>query len=130
MTWITWLALPVIAAFLALMLRKHQPEQALVVGLVAGALLFALVLTQAQPVFSALENLLGSTGLPNEYGKSLFKALGVCLLTQLSADACRDAGETGLAGKAELVGKIALLILALPLFESIAQTSAALINGA
>lgn len=125
----TWLVLPVIAAFLALLLRKHQPEQALAVGLVAGALLLTLVLTQAQPILASINGLLENTGLPTEYGERLFKALGICLLTQLSADACRDAGEAGLAGKAEFTGKIALLILALPLFESIAETSAALING-
>ena len=129
MTWTALLAVLAAAAFLALFIRKYQPEYALLIGLVTGALVLVTVITQAQPLFSTLNRLLESAGLPGEYGTRLFKALGICLLTQLSADACRDAGENGLAGKAELVGKISLLILARPLFESIAQMSAALING-
>ena len=117
-----------VAAFLALLLRRYQPEYTLLIGLVAGALVLTTAITQAQPLFAAVNRLLSAAGLPGEYGTRLIKALGICLLTQLSADACRDAGEAGLAGKAELVGKLALLILALPLFESIAQTSAALMN--
>lgn len=129
MKWTALLMALAVAGFLALLLRRHQPEYALLIGLTAGALVLTVAITQAQPLFSTVNRLLEAAGLPGEYGARLFKALGICLLTQLSADACRDAGEAGLAGKAELVGKISLLLLALPLFESIAQTSASLIGG-
>ena len=92
----------VIAAFLAVLLRQQRPEQAMAVGLVAGVGILALVLTRAVPAFSSIKELLDASSLPGEYGEILFKALGLCLLTQLAADACRDAGEGALAGKAEL----------------------------
>lgn len=57
------------------------------------------------------------------------KATGVCLLTQLTADTCRDAGETALAGKAELAGRFVLLALAVPLFADVLELVTALING-
>jgi stage III sporulation protein AD len=50
-------------------------------------------------------------------------------LAQFAADACRDAGESALASKMELAGKITILILALPLFEKITQTAVGLIGG-
>ena len=99
------------------------------VGLLAGIGILALVLTKAVPVFSTLQDLLGTAALPEEYGQVLFKALGICLLTQLAADACKDAGESALAAKAELAGKLFLLMLALPLFEKIAEIAVSLING-
>lgn len=119
----------VIAAFLAVLLRQQRPEQAMAVGLLAGIGILALVLTKAVPVFSTLQDLLGTAALPEEYGQVLFKALGICLLTQLTADACKDAGESALAAKAELAGKLFLLMLALPLFEKIAEIAVSLING-
>ena len=51
------------------------------------------------------------------------------MLAQLSADACRDAGETALAEKAELAGKVFLLLIALPLFEKVAELAVRLMNG-
>ncbi len=119
----------VIAAFLAVLLRQQRPEQAMAVGLLAGIGILALVLTKAVPVFSTLQDLLGTAALPEEYGQVLFKALGICLLTQLATDACKDAGESALAAKAELAGKLFLLMLALPLFEKIAEIAVSLING-
>ncbi len=127
--WIGLLIFPAIAAFLALIIRRYQPEQALAISLIAGSILLVAVLAGASPVFGFLNRLFSETGLPMDYGERLFKALGISLLTQISADSCRDAGEGGMAAKAEFVGKIALLIIGLPLFEQILETSLDLIQG-
>ncbi len=123
------IGLAVIAAFLTVMLRRHAPEQALAVGLLAGCLILTAAITAALPVFEEVQELLSESGVPSEYVTVLFKALGVCLLTQLAADACRDAGEQGLASKAELAGKLAMLTLALPLFRKVADIAVSLIQG-
>ena len=119
----------VIAAFLAVVLRRYIPEQALAVGLIAGTLILAAALIGAVPVLDEIQELLSVSGLSNEYVVVLFKALGVCLLTQLAADACRDAGEQGLASKAEFAGKISMLVLALPLFRKVGDIALSLIQG-
>lgn len=124
-----WIAAAVIAAFLAVVLRRHAPEQALAVGLIAGALLMTASLSGSLPLFRELESLLAASGMSGEYVTVLFKALGVCLLTQLASDACRDAGEQGLSAKAELAGKLALLTLALPLFRKLGDIALTLIGG-
>ena len=111
----------VVAAFLAVLLRQKSPEQSMAVGLLTGVGVMALLLTKAAPSLGAVKELMDSSALPAEYGQILFKALGICLLTQLAADACRDAGESALAGKAELAGKVGLIMLSLPLFQKIAE---------
>lgn len=123
------IGITVVAAFLAVLLRRYHPEYSMAIGLTTGVLVLALLLTQVAPVVGRLQILLDSSSLPSEYGLILFKALGVCLLTQLAADACRDAGENAMAEKAELAGKVFLLLLALPLFEKIAELAVHLING-
>lgn len=129
MSIVTIIGITVIAAFLAVLLRRYNPEYSMAVGLIAGIVILALLLNQITPAISRLKTLLNSTSLPEEYGLILFKALGICLLAQLSADACRDAGETAMASKAELAGKVFLLLLALPLFEKIAELAVQLMNG-
>jgi len=57
------------------------------------------------------------------------RAAGVCLVTQLTADTCRDAGESSLASKAELAGRFLLLVMALPLFERILTLITTVVMG-
>ena len=119
----------VVAAFLTVVLRRYLPEQALAVGLIGGAVILAVAGISAMPVLDEIRALLSDGGVSGEYVTVLFKALGVSLLTQLAADACRDAGEQGLATKAEFAGKIAMLVLALPLFRKVSDIALSLIRG-
>lgn len=122
-------AIVVLAAFLAVILRQQRPEQAMAVALIAGIGVLALVIVRVTPVIDSLQELLGAANMPSEYGQILFKALGICLITQLASDACKDAGEAALAAKADLAGKVTLLVLALPLFQKMGELAVSLIGG-
>ena len=124
----TILSMLLIAAFLTVLLRRYRPELAMGVGIVAGAIALLAVLKTAAPAVSQLQALLDGAALPQAYTAILFKALGICLLTQLTADACRDAGESALAAKAELAGKLLLLVVSLPLFEKITSLALSLLQ--
>jgi len=129
MSILTVVGIAVIAAFLAVLLRRYHPEYAMATGIAAGIAILVLLLAQVAPVISRLEALLEAAALPAEYAGVLFKALGIALLAQLAADACRDAGENAMAEKAELAGKVFLFLLALPLFEKIAELAVSLMEG-
>ncbi len=119
----------IIATFLVVILKQQRPEQAMAVGLLAGISILVMVLSRLTPLLDSAREMLETASISSEYGQVLFKALGVCLLTQIASDACKDAGESALAAKTELAGKITLLLLALPLFQKIIELAIALING-
>lgn len=54
-------------------------------------------------------------GLDGESVAVIVKAIGIAYTTQIAAALCRDLGETALAVKTELVGRIMLMTLAVPL---------------
>lgn len=107
------------AAMLAVVLRGQRPELALGLSLAAGAVVLVMLLGQVTPLLSSVRQLLQGGGIPTQYISVVLKATGICLLTQLTADTCRDAGETALASKAELAGRLLLLALTVPLFTDI-----------
>lgn len=117
------------AAVVAAMLRRYHQEYAVLVGIAAGIVILIEILTSIAPAVQQISRLLGSAGISSQYEVILLKTLGICFLAQFAADACRDAGESALASKMELAGKISILILSLPLFEQIAKTAVGLIGG-
>lgn len=118
-----------IAAILSVMLKRYHQEYAIIINIAAGILILVQILANISPAIKQLNVLLSSAGLSSEYALILFKTLGICFLAQFAADSCRDAGESALAAKVELAGKITIVLLALPMFESIATTAVALIAG-
>ena len=99
------------------------------VSIVAGAIILLQIFLNINPAIQQINGLLSASGLSAEYAAILFKSLGICFLAQFAADSCRDAGESALAAKVELAGKITIVVLALPLFEQIASTAVSLIGG-
>lgn len=107
----------VVAALLSLALKGAWPVASTALTLAAGLMLLAVAVTAALPIFERVTSLLENGIVDSQYAYILFKALGIALLTQTAADVCRDAGESGLAGKVELCGQVLLLVCGLPLFE-------------
>ena len=49
----------------------------------------------------------------------LLKVIGICLLTEFTANTCRDAGSSALASNVTLAGKLMAAFSALPLYTEI-----------
>ena len=108
-------ALCVVAALLALVVRRGSPEAALLLTLGATA---AVLLSLA----GSLERLMDFLGeLVEESGLSipLYKTVGIALVVKIGGSLCRDAGESALASVVETAGAVCALIAALPLLRAV-----------
>lgn len=109
----------IIAAAISAVLKRFHGEFGLFVSIAASLLILLSVLVALDPLIGLINELSGQAGADSVCVVVLMKALAVCLITQLAADSCRDSGEGAIASKIELAGKIAVLLTAVPLFESI-----------
>lgn len=118
-----------IAAVLSMVLKQYKPEYSLFISIAAGVLIFLSVIAVIEPIISFIGELTERAGLEGVYGEVLIKSLAVCYITQLACDCCKDAGENAIAGKLQIAGKIAVLLIALPMFKSLTEIVAGLINN-
>lgn len=118
-----------IAAVIAVLLKQHKPEYAVILSIGAGTLIITMILSAIIPAIAEINSLINLSGIHEEYGKIIIKSLGICFITQFAADTCRDAKETALASKIETAGKIAVLLISLPMFKNIAELAVRLIEG-
>ncbi|QEY33952.1 stage III sporulation protein AD [Caproiciproducens galactitolivorans] len=119
----------IIAAILSVMMKRYHHEYSVIISICAGLIILFEIMANVSPAVQQIHTLLDSAGISSEYAAILLKSLGICFLAQFAADSCRDAGESALASKVELAGKVAIVVLSLPLFEKIASTAVDLIGG-
>ena len=117
-----------VGTVLALILGQYRPEFRMLVSAAVTLLLMAMVLEQLSPVLEQLRSTMELTGLTGDYAAILFKAVGICLLTQLAGDVCRDSGESSIASKIELAGRAAILLTAMPLIQEVLAWAWELMN--
>ncbi|MCL2019287.1 MAG: stage III sporulation protein AC/AD protein family [Oscillospiraceae bacterium] len=111
--------LGLVAAVLSVILRQYNREFGFYIPLAAGIIILGAVIAAVRPILDTVNNLMTAINMNNIYGQTLLKGLAVCYLTQLAVDACKDAGELAIANKLELAGKIAIVVLSLPLFNNL-----------
>lgn len=115
------------ALILIILLRQYRPEYAVMASIVTGLLFVGLILKALDGVIGEIGGILDATGAG--YAQVLFKIIGVCFLVQIAADTCRDSGESALAAKIEIAGRVSILILALPLYTRVLEIATELIGG-
>lgn len=117
-----FLALGLLIAVLLVTLRPLQPELAVLLSIAAGALMLSLVFDRLRLVVQTMTEMAARADLHPRFLQTALKAVGLAYLAGFTAQICRDAGEGALAGKVELVGKVAILLLALPVMWAVLET--------
>ena len=108
-------------------IKQWKSDFSPLVRIGATVLFGTLLIASAQPLFSLINTLAGESGTL-KYVETILKGLGIVILTQISADICRDSGEGKLAGHIETVGKLELLLLCIPLIGEILATAEKLLE--
>ena len=118
----------VIAVFLSIIVRHYRAEYSVFIVLGAAVVIWMMLSDSLDRALDSMRIMLDGTGIDSGYVSIVFKTLGICILTQIASDLCRDCGESALATKTEFAGKIVILSVAMPMITSIAQISVELIN--
>lgn len=108
------LGIAILGATLAVMLKPLRPELAVLVAIATGVIVLMHAVIELTGLLDTLRALAGEYGVDTGYIGTLLKILGVAYAAQFGAQICADAGESAIAGKVELFGRILILAAAAP----------------
>ncbi len=111
----------VLVSLLGLLLKKTQPELALLLALSGLLALLAGAGSLLREMKSFLDELTEGTALNEALLSPLLKVLAVSVTARLSADLCKDAGSAALASAVELIGAAAGVLVSLPLLRAVLE---------
>lgn len=100
-------------------LLKGNGEIRTALVLLCVSILFIRLTGNIAQIRELISDLIEKTDLDESYLRIMFKGLGICYITQIASDCCRDSENSTLATQVEIAGKIAMLVLSLPLFKAV-----------
>lgn len=111
------------------LLKQIKPEFALLLKFAVLLLLGFLVFSEVNDAVSEIFSFGERVSIDSEMLKILLKALGLCLVAQIASDVCKDCGESALSTSVELVGKLSIVLMALPVAAQLIEISLGWINA-
>ncbi len=73
-------------------------------------------------VFDFLDNVMGQIGLESGYFEILIKIIGISYLCEFASNICRESGFAAVAGQIEIGGKLAMMVMSMPILMAIVDT--------
>ncbi len=102
----------------ATVLRGTKNELSHFASAATGMVIFGVCLAILNPIISYIREMTEQTEF-SLYIETILKALGMAIISESTADVCRDCGEQAIASKVELAAKASIILLALPVVKSL-----------
>lgn len=110
-----------VAICILVLLRQYRPEFVVHVSMVAGILIFWLLLPKLSAVLQLLQEFTNQLGVNSQYVGILLKITGIAYLAEFATNICRDSGETAIASKVELGAKVIIIAMSIPILGSVLE---------
>jgi stage III sporulation protein AD len=114
--------LAIIVTVIGAVLKQIKPEIALQLSILAGVIIFILMMDKIRLVVDLLQKLSEQANVSSYYLFIVLKIVGVAYLAEFGCQICKDAGENALATKVEIAAKIFMIILAIPIIVAIMES--------
>lgn len=116
------ITIAIIVTISSLVLKQSRPDIAMLISVAGGILILLMLFNQFSSIFKWINNLAAKTGIDNSVFSPIFKIIGIGYLAEFSASVCEDAGNKSMANKVILSAKIIILVLSLPILNSLIDT--------
>lgn len=116
------IAIAFISIILISIIKNQRPEFSIYAQIIAGCIILYFIISELSPIITILKNLSDKMGISSKFFLILLKITGVSYLTEFGASICRDSGETAVASKVELAGKILIVSLSIPILGALIET--------
>lgn len=108
--------------FLCIILKEVRPEYAFYVSIATGICLLIGASDKLNYLMEMLRRMKTYLPVDMTYLNTLLKMIGITYVGQFGAGLCKDAGYSSIAGQIELVSKLSILALSMPILAALLDT--------
>lgn len=108
-----------ITAITAIILKGAKPELSFAVTVVGIIVILTFIVEALEGTMAVFTSITQITGIENGLLKMLLKIVGVGYITEFGAGVLTDFGSNSIADKVTLAGKLTIVLLSMPVVESL-----------
>lgn len=111
--------LGLVISILSIFLKQIKSEYAIMVVIIGGIIILGYILGSIVDILSFFETIVDKTGVNHQLFSSMLKVIGIGYLIEFSASICKDSGNSSIADKIHLAGKVMIFVVSMPIVETL-----------
>ena len=112
----------IVGILLAGPLKSYKAEYGIYMGIAVCLVIFGFAAQYFAGILSAMMQLQGYLKDNYSYLTVLLKAVGATYACEFCAGICKDAGYGGIAGQVEMLGKLYILLIGMPVLMTLLES--------
>ena len=114
--------LGVAAVLIAIQFKGQKGEYGIYIALAASVLIFGIAITKLEVILAVMKEIQGYIKVNESYLSLLIKIVGITYVAEFASSLCKDAGYAAVAGQIEVVGKLTILTISMPVLLALLRT--------
>lgn len=114
--------LGIIVVMFCVYFKPKQPEIATIIAVVCCIFVFSFGITKLEVILDAIKQIQEYIKINNTYITILLKIVGITYIAEFSSGICKDAGYSAIANQIELVGKLSIIAISMPIVLALINT--------
>ena len=107
-----------ITVVFTIILKEYRKDFAIYVVIIGGILILVSSLDILSGIINFINTLSNKTNLNGEFIKLLIKITSISILIDFAVNICKDSGESAIASKLDLGGKVIVISMSIPVISS------------
>ncbi|HHU72187.1 MAG TPA: stage III sporulation protein AD [Clostridiales bacterium] len=112
----------IIAVMLAVIFKKEREAFSVYINIMACIVILIWGLGKLEIIIDAINKLQSHIQINKSYVSILIKIIGITYVTEFSASICKDSGYHAIGEQIELVGKLSILAIGMPIMLALLDT--------
>ena len=117
----------IFAVIMIIILKNYRPEMALVLSIITGMGIMLYAISKMSSVINVLNDLVSKSGVNTDFLLIIIKVIGIAYIVEFGKNVCIDAGQSSIATKLEMAGKVVIVVLTIPLISSLVNVLVGLV---
>ena len=113
------IAVALVTVMANMLTKQTKPEIAILISIVGSVIIIVMAVQTLSSVISTFYNIFKVTGVNTALLTPLFKIVAIGYIAEFGANICIDAGASSLADKVLFSAKIIILVISLPIINTV-----------
>lgn len=109
----------IISLIFILNVKVHMPHMQVMIGITCGVIIFMTILPTLEEVLSSIIDIVSMLDIGIAHIGIILKIIGISYVCEFCSQICIDAGESAIASKIELAGKVLIMLISIPVITEL-----------
>lgn len=111
-----------VTMLLAIQFKGKNSEYSLYISIAGCILIFYMGLRTLDEIIGTIRTIQSYINVNSAYITILVKMVGIAYIAEFSSNLCKDAGYSAIGSQIELVGKLSILAISMPILQALLDT--------